>query len=99
MSSKLTDYAYPLPRELIASRPLPQREESRLMVLRRDNQTVEHHRFSELSSILDAEDLLVLNDTRVLPARIFSDDGKIELLLLERIDQTRWRCLAKPEKK
>ena len=99
MSSKLSDYDYPLPRELIASRPLPRREDSRLMVLRRDGETIEHRRFSELPAILRTDDLLVLNDTRVLPARLFSDDTKIELLLLERIDQTRWRCLAKPGKK
>jgi S-adenosylmethionine:tRNA ribosyltransferase-isomerase len=99
MGGKLSDYDYPLPRELIASRPPPRREDSRLMVLRRDGETVEHRRFGELPAILRADDLLVLNDTRVLPARLFSEDGKIELLLLERIDQMRWRCLAKPGKK
>lgn len=99
MSGKLSDYDYPLPRELIASRPLPRREDSRLMVLRREGEILEHCRFSDLPSILRADDLLVLNDTRVLPARLFSDDGKIELLLLDRIDQTRWRCLAKPGKR
>src|ERR1700760_226306 len=99
MSQRLADYDYPLPRELIASRPLPRREESRLMLLRRDQETIEHRKFSELPSILTPDDLLVLNDTRVLPARLFSDDKKIELLLLERIDRTHWRCLAKPGKR
>ena len=99
MSESLSDYDYPLPRKLIASRPLARREESRLMLLRRDQETIEHRKFSELPSILSPEDLLVLNDTRVLPARLFSDDQTIELLLLERLDRTRWRCLAKPGKR
>jgi S-adenosylmethionine:tRNA ribosyltransferase-isomerase len=99
MSSRLGDYGYKLPRELIASRPLPQREESRLMVLCRATETIEHRRFCELPAIIGPHDLLVLNDTKVLPARIFSDDGSVELLLLERLDRNRWRCLAKPGKK
>ena len=99
MSNKLSDYNYGLPRELIASRPLPRREESRLMVLRRETQTIEHRQFREFPSFLGQDDLLVLNDTRVLPARVFSDDRAIEFLLLERIDAKRWRCLAMPGKK
>jgi S-adenosylmethionine:tRNA ribosyltransferase-isomerase len=99
MSNKLSDYNYDLPRELIASRPLARREESRLMVLRRENQTIEHRHFYELPAFLGPGDLLVLNDTRVLPARVFSNDRAIEFLLLERLDSKRWRCLAMPGKK
>ncbi len=99
MSSKLSDYDYELPRELIASRPLPRRDASRMMVLHRDGAAIEHRQFSELNGFLSAEDLLVLNDTRVLPARRFSDDGAVELLLLERVGQRRWRCLTRPGRK
>jgi S-adenosylmethionine:tRNA ribosyltransferase-isomerase len=99
MSGKLSDYDYDLPRELIASRPLPRREESRLMVLRRRTQTIEHRQFRELPLLIGPGDLLVLNNTRVLAARLFSDDGKIEFLLLERLDATHWRCLVTPGKK
>jgi S-adenosylmethionine:tRNA ribosyltransferase-isomerase len=99
MSGKLSDYDYKLPRELIANRPAAKREESRLMVLRRDGETVEHRQFRELPAIVGQDDLFVLNDTRVLPARLFSDDGSIEFLLLEQIAGNKWRCLAKPGKK
>src|SRR5437870_7671837 len=96
MSSTLTDYDYDLPRELIAQRPLERREDSRMMVLDRDAQTIEHRQFHELKRFLQPGDLLVLNDTRVLPARRFSDDGAVEFLLLERLGPRRWKCLVKP---
>ncbi|HJT79596.1 MAG TPA: tRNA preQ1(34) S-adenosylmethionine ribosyltransferase-isomerase QueA [Chthoniobacterales bacterium] len=99
MSTRLSDYDYRLPRELIANRPLPNRDASRLMVLRRDTETIEHRQFHELPKFLSPDDLLVLNNTRVLPARVFSDDGRIELLLLERLGPTRWRCLTRPGKR
>ena len=99
MSTKLSDYDYELPRELIARRPVEDRADSRMMVLRRDMQTVEHRQFRELKTFLHPADLLVLNDTRVLPARRFSDDGAIELLFLERLGPRRWKCLVKPGRK
>ena len=99
MSTRLSDYDYPLPRELIAKRPLPQRDASRMMVLRRDSHTIEHRQFRELKSLLAPGDLLVLNDTRVLPARKFSDDRAIEFLFLERIGPAQWKCLVKPGRK
>jgi S-adenosylmethionine:tRNA ribosyltransferase-isomerase len=99
MSTRLNDYSYELPRELIASRPLPERDQSRMMMLRREDGAIEHRHFDELKALLSAEDLLVLNDTRVLPARVFSDDGVVEFLLLERLDERRWRCLVKPGRK
>src|ERR1700736_824059 len=99
MSSKLSDYDYPLPSELIAKRPLPQRDESRMMVLHRDSQTIEHRQFRELKTFLQPGDLLVLNNTRVLAARRFSDDGAIEFLFLERLGPMRWKCLVKPGRK
>ncbi len=99
MSAQLSDYDYDLPRELIARRPLVRREDSRMMVLHRAGQTIEHRQFREVKTFLQPGDLLVLNDTRVLPARQFSDDGVIEFLFLERMGPARWKCLVKPGRK
>ncbi|HWX15680.1 MAG TPA: tRNA preQ1(34) S-adenosylmethionine ribosyltransferase-isomerase QueA [Chthoniobacterales bacterium] len=99
MDARLSDYAYDLPAELIAQRPRPQREDARMMVLRRDAQTIEHRQFVELRTLLSPGDLLVLNDTRVVPARKFSDDGAIEFLLVERLGRARWKCLIRPGRK
>jgi S-adenosylmethionine:tRNA ribosyltransferase-isomerase len=99
MSSQLSDYDYALPDELIAQRPLARRDESRMMVLRRAEQRIEHRKFAELSEFLSPADLLVLNNTRVMSARRFSDDGKIEFLFLEQLGPARWKCLVKPGRK
>jgi S-adenosylmethionine:tRNA ribosyltransferase-isomerase len=99
MSARLSDYDYDLPRELIAQRPLERRENSRMMVLHRTEQKIEHRQFRELKTLLQSGDLLVLNDTRVLPARRFSDDGVIEFLFLERLGPKHWKCLVKPGRK
>ena len=99
MSTRLSDYDYDLPRELIAQQPVEHRADSRMMVLRRDAQTIEHRQFRELKTFLQPGDLLVLNDTRVLPARRFSNDGAIEFLFLERLGPRRWKCLVKPGRK
>src|SRR5205809_293713 len=96
MSRSLKDYDYELPRELIAQHPLPRREDSRMMVLDRDTQKIEHARFVDLKKILRESDLLVLNNSRVLPARHFSDDGRLEFLFLEKIAASRWKVLVKP---
>jgi len=99
MNARLSDYDYELPRELIAKRPLQQREDARMMVLDRQDQTIQHRRFRELKTFLQPGDLVVLNDTRVLPARRFSDDGTIEFLFLKRLDAHRWKCFVKPGRK
>jgi len=99
MSGRLSDYDYDLPRELIAQRPPERREDSRLMVLRREQQTIEHRQFVELKMLLSPGDLLVLNDTLVVPARRFSNDGAIEFLFIERVASRRWKCLVKPGRK
>src|SRR5437867_1209188 len=99
MSSKLGDYDYPLPEALIAKRPLPRRDASRMMVLHRDSQTIEHRQFRDLKTFLRPGDLLVLNNTRVLAARRFSDDHGIEFLFLEKLGPARWKCLVKPGRK
>jgi S-adenosylmethionine:tRNA ribosyltransferase-isomerase len=99
MSTRLSDYDYDLPRELIAQQPVEHRADSRMMVLRRDAQTIEHRQFRELKTFLQPGDLLVLNNTRVLPARRFSNDGAIEFLFLQRLGPRRWKCLVKPGRK
>jgi S-adenosylmethionine:tRNA ribosyltransferase-isomerase len=99
VSLRLSDYDYPLPGDLIAKHPLPQRDESRMMVLHRDSQTIEHRQFRDLKSFLRPGDLLVLNNTRVLAARRFSDDHAIEFLFLEKLGLARWKCLIKPGRK
>ncbi len=99
MSTRLSDYDYDLPLELIAQRPADCRDDARMMVLNRDGQTVGHHQFRELKTFLKEGDLLVLNDTQVLPARRFSDDGAVEFLFLERLGPRRWRCLVTPGRK
>ena len=99
MSARLSDYDYELPRELIAQRPPEHRDDSRLMVLRRNSKEIEHRQFSELKAFFQQEDLLVLNDTQVLSARRFSDDGAVEFLFLERLAPCRWKCLVSPGRK
>jgi S-adenosylmethionine:tRNA ribosyltransferase-isomerase len=99
MSTRVSDYDYDLPRESIAQRPLQHREDSRMMVLHRAEHKIEHRQFRELKTFLHPGDLVVLNDTRVLPARRFSDDGAIEFLFLERLDSRHWKCLVKPGRK
>ena len=99
MSARLSDYDYDLPRDLIAQRPPEHRDDSRLMVLHRDTQAIEHRQFHELKTFLQQDDLLVLNDTQVLPARRFSDDGAVEFLFLERLGPRRWKCLVSPGRK
>jgi len=90
------DFDYTLPPELIASEPLAGRADSRMMVVQRDSGVVEHRHFSELPGFMREGDLLVLNDTRVVPARFFSNDGKKELLRVDSLTATRWRCMVKP---
>ncbi len=99
MSERLADYDYDLPKELIAQRPLPRREDARMMVLDRARETIAHRQFLDLPEFVRPGDLLVLNDTKVLPARRFSDDGAIEFLFLDQLDSKTWKCLVRPGRK
>ncbi len=99
MSARLSDYDYVLPRELIAQRPLERRQDSRMMVLHRAEQKIEHRQFHELRTFLQPRDLLVLNDTRVVAARRSSDDNAVEFLFLERLGPMRWKCMVTPGRK
>jgi S-adenosylmethionine:tRNA ribosyltransferase-isomerase len=95
-NTSLADYNYRLPPELIAQYPLPRRDGSRMMVLNRERQTIEHASFADLKTFLRDDDLLILNNSRVLPARHFSDDGEFEFLFLERLAPGKWKALIKP---
>jgi S-adenosylmethionine:tRNA ribosyltransferase-isomerase len=97
---KLSELDYSLPPELIAQRPLKRRDDSRLLVYDRASGEVRHGRFSELPDELGPDELVVVNDTRVIPARIRIDQPRGEVLLLERIGQNGlWEGLARPTKR
>jgi len=98
MSLRTADYDYELSEDLIALYPTPRRNQSRMMLLERREQRVSHLRFGDLIDLVEPRELLVLNDTRVVPARIRFPDRNAELLLLERIDSLTWRCLVRPGK-
>ncbi len=97
------DFYYELPKELIAQDPLEDRSGSRLMVLDRDSGGICHRYFSDITEYLQPGDCLVINNTKVIPARLYGrkegTDAPIELLLLKRIEQDVWETLVKPGKK
>jgi S-adenosylmethionine:tRNA ribosyltransferase-isomerase len=99
MQGLVSDYHYDLPPELIASRPAARRDASRMLVLHRSTGTIEHRLFTDFPSYLRAGDLVVLNNSRVIKARLLSDPPGIEIFLLEHISDTRWKCLVKPGRK
>ena len=99
---RTSDFDYSLPPEFIAQTPAEPRDQSRLMVLRRSDGSIEHHRFSEIVDFLRPTDVLVLNDTRVIPARLKAQKGsggKVEILLLRRLEPGLWEALVKPSKR
>jgi len=100
---KLEDFDYDLPKELIAQNPVEPRDSSRLMVVNRSKKTVVHSRFNQLIEFLKPGDVLVLNKTKVLPARIIGQkeqtNARIEILLLRRISQDVWEILVKPARR
>lgn len=97
------DFYYDLPEELIAQTPIDPRDHSRLLVYDRATDTVQHKHFYDLSSFLKKGDLLVVNNTRVIPARIFghieNHESVLEVLLLKRKDYTHWETIMKPARK
>jgi S-adenosylmethionine:tRNA ribosyltransferase-isomerase len=94
-----SDYDYELPDELIAQHPPERRGESRMLVVDRAAGTISHRFFADFPGFVEADDLLVLNDTRVVAARYFSDDGRSEILRVEAIDERTWKCLVRPGKR
>lgn len=99
MSDLVSDYDFNLPLELIASRPLAERDASRMLVLHREDGRIEHRSFRDFSSYLRPGDMVVLNDSRVIKARLFTEDGKIEVMLVESRTPTHWVALVKPGRK
>ncbi len=113
VSLRTADYDYTLPEGLIARHPTERRDGARMMVLHRADQRIEHRMFADFATFLKSGNLVVLNDTRVIPARAFSDDGRIELLFLEHLSAEQaaspslsaaktshvWKCLVKPGRK
>jgi len=100
---KVKDFYFDLPKELIAQHPLEKRDESRLMVLNKKSGEIEHKVFKDIIDYLNPGDCLVLNDTRVMPARLYGakegSGGKMEFLLLNRHEDDIWETLVKPGKR
>jgi S-adenosylmethionine:tRNA ribosyltransferase-isomerase len=93
---KTDDFDYLLPKELIAQTPLERRDASRLLVLHRDSGRMEHRQFKELGDYLHRGDILLANNSRVYPARLYGrkqSGGKVEILLLERLDALNWKAI------
>ena len=99
---KVTDFDYDLPEELIAQTPIQKRDMSRLMVLNRDKKTIEHKVFHDILDYLNPGDCLVINNTKVLPARLYgtkTTGAKVEVLLLKQLQDDIWECIVRPGNK
>ena len=105
---KVSDFYYNLPKELIAQHPLENRDESRLMILNRNKQTIEHKFFKNIIDYLEPGDCLVINNTKVIPARLYGikinetsehEPAHVEFLLLKQIDKDIWEVMVRPGKK
>ncbi|MFA5366840.1 MAG: tRNA preQ1(34) S-adenosylmethionine ribosyltransferase-isomerase QueA [Dehalococcoidia bacterium] len=100
---KTSDFDYELPQELIAQTPIERRDHSRLLVVDRADESITHRHFYDLPDMLREGDFLVFNDSRVLPARLFGHragcEGKVEVLLLRRIESCIWEVLVKPSRR
>jgi len=103
MKTTLKDFDYPLPKDLIAYYPSEKRDHSRLLVLERKTGALEHKYFYEISDYLEEGDGLVINQTKVFPARIFgineNNQAKVEVLFLKKLEDSMWEVLVKPGKK
>lgn len=105
----LSEFDYHLPQEMIAQRPLKDRDQSKLIVLNRANQTIEHHQFFELPELLDENSVLVLNESKVIPARLKfkiparagtdGGNGNAEILLIKPVHDDIWECMVRPGRK
>lgn len=100
--TRKSSYHYELPSKLIAQHPKDERSSSNLLYLERNSGKITHHKFDEISSFLQKGDLLVLNKTKVIPARLIGEKttgARCEIFLLEKITEEIWKCLVKPGKK
>lgn len=99
---KVKDFEYNLDENLIAQTPSKRRDESRLMVLNRKNNTIEHRIFKDIIKYLEKDDVLVLNNTKVIPARIYGikeTGAKVEILLLKNLNYDIWEVMVRPGNK
>ena len=99
---KVSDFNYELPEELIAQHPYDKRDEARLMVLDRETQTIEHKVFKDIIDYFEPGDCLVINNTKVIPARLIGQKetgAKVEFLLLKRIEDDIWEVMVRPGNK
>ena len=99
---KVSDFKYDLPEELIAQTPIEKRDESRLMILNRKTQTIEHKRFKDIINYLNPGDVLVRNNTKVIPARLYGKKetgANVEFLLLNNIEKDIWETIVRPGNK
>ena len=99
---KVSDFNYELPEELIAQTPIKKRDESRLLVLNRKNKTIEHKKFKDVISYLEPGDCLVINNTKVIPARLYgkkTTGAKVEFVLLNQIEGDIWETMVRPGNK
>ena len=99
---KVSDFNYELPEELIAQTPIEKRDQSRLMVLNKEKQTIEHRTFHNIIDYLEPGDVLVRNNTKVIPARLYGKKetgANVEFLLLNNIEGDIWECIVRPGNK
>lgn len=100
---KVEEFNFDLPNDLIAQTPIEKRDTSRMLVLNKETGEIEHKHFNDLLNLLDSNDVLVLNDTKVIPARLYGikeeTEAVIEILMLKEIEANTWECLTKPAKR
>ncbi len=103
MGMRLVEFQYNLPERFIAQKPLPRRDSAKLMVLHKDSGKIEHRKFTNIVDYLDKEDTIVLNETKVFPARVQAikekTNAKVELFLLRELESNMWEVLVKPARK
>lgn len=100
---KLSDFRYQLPKKFIAQKPKQKRDGSKMMVLNREEQSIKHKKFSDITDYFQKNDLLILNNTKVFPAKLFATkdrtDAKVEIFLLRELGDRLWEVLVKPARK
>ena len=100
---KLSDFKYALPKKFIAQKPKQKRETSKLMVLNREEKSIKHKNFKSIVDYFQKNDLLIINNTKVFPARLFATkdrtDAKVEIFLLRELGDRLWEVLVKPARK
>ena len=100
---KLTDFRYQLPKKYIAQKPKQKRDGSKMMVLNRENNSIKHKKFSDITSYFQKNDLLILNNTKVFPAKLFATkdrtDARVEIFLFRELGDRLWEVLVKPARK